>query len=382
MGFLIKRISIYVAIILLIFGCGKSLIKIISKSDQNPYPMFGKTSSKNFFVPVTVSDSLKLKWDADTYGSFTNSSVVVYDEYVFTSDLGGRIFVFNINNGKKVGMLKSGETILGTPLVYKVLLIYAAAEDKDNLTDLVYYDYANGKQLYYEEIDSRVLSEMIALDDGIIFLTESGRINRYDLKGNSVWQTETNERARSSPSLLNNVIVFGNDAGEFITVNAENGNVINRFHIGGIFNGSATLENETAFLSNNNGKIYSINFKTGKINWEFNTGERIVMTPAADDKNVYVGNLEGLLFSLNKEDGELNWKQNYNGLFNATPLITNNRIIISDLNRSFYLLDKQTGTIKNKYTLDGRVKLTPVLADSTLFIGYDRGILNAYEFVY
>lgn len=363
-------------------GCGKSLIKIVSKPDQDPYPMFGKTPSKNFFVPITVSDSLKLKWEADTYGSFTNSSVVVYDDHVFTSDLGGRIFVFNTNDGKKVGMLKSGETFLGTPLVYEALIIYAAAEDKDNLTDLVYYDYTNGKQLYYEEIDSRVLSEMIELKDGIIFLTESGRINRYDLNGNSVWQTETKERTRSSPSLLNNIVVFGNDVGEIITVNAKNGNIINRFHISGMFNSSATLENEAAFLSNNNGYIYSINFITGKINWEYNSGERIIMTPAADNKNIYVGNLEGKLFSLNKKSGELNWQKNYGGLFNATPLITNNRIIISDLDRSFYILDKQTGNIKNKYSLDGRVKLTPVFADSTLFIGYDRGILNAYEFVY
>jgi outer membrane protein assembly factor BamB len=382
MGFLIKRLSIYVSVILLIVGCGKSLIKIVSKPDQDPYPMFGKTPSKNFFVPVTVSDSLRLKWEADTYGSFTNSSVVVYDDHVFTSDLGGRIFVFNINDGKKVGMLKSGETVPGTPLIYESLLIYAAAEDKDNLTDLVYYDYANGKQLYYEEIDSRVLSEMIALKDGIIFLTENGRINRYDLNGNSIWQTETKERTRSSPSLLNNVVVFGNDAGEIITVNAKDGNIINRFHLGGIFNSCPNLENETAFLSNNNGKIYSINFNTGKSYWEYNTGERIIMTPAADNENIYVGNLEGTFFSLNKKSGEPNWKRNYNGLFNATPLITNNRIIISDLDRSFYILDKLTGDIKNKYSLDGRAKLTPVFADSTLFIGYDRGILNAYEFIY
>ena len=106
------------------------------------------------------------------------------------------------------------------------------------------------------------------------------------------------------------------------------------------------------------------------------------MTPAADNENIYVGNLEGMFFSINKKSGAPNWKRNYNGLFNATPLITNNRIILSDLDRSFYILDKLTGDIKNKYSLDGRVKLTPVFADSTLFIGYDRGILNAYEFIY
>lgn len=382
MGFLIKQILTYLSIIIFITGCAKSLIKIISNTDEDPYPMFGKTTSKNFYVPFTVSDSLKLKWESDVYGSFTNSSVVVYDKYVFTSDLGGRIFVFNIEDGKRVGILKVGETIPGTPLVYKTLVIYAAAEDKNNISELVYYDYANGKQLSYEEIDSRILSEMLALDDGIIFLTESGRINRYDLKGNSVWQTETNERTRSSPSLINNIVVFGNDAGEIITVNAKNGEIKHRFHIGGIFNSSPNLVDNSAMLSNNNGQVYSIDYYTGKINWEFNTGARVVMIPASDNENVYVGNLEGSLFSLKKANGKLNWKRNYNGLFNATPLITNNRIIIPDLDKTFYIIDKKNGMINNKYSLDARVKLTPVLVDSTLFIGYDRGILRAYEFAY
>ena len=366
----------------MITGCAKSLIKIISNTDEDSYPMFGKTTSKNFFVPVTVSDSLKLKWESDVYGSFTNSSVVIYDKYVFTSDLGGRIFVFNIEDGKRVGLLKIGETIPGTPLVFKSLIIYATAEDKNNISELVYYDYANGKQLYYEEIDSRILSEMIALDDGIIFLTESGRINRYDLIGNSIWQTETNNRTRSSPSLINNTVVFGNDAGEVITINAKNGKINNRFHIGGIFNGSPTIVNNSAIFSNNNGKVYSIDYGTGKINWEYDTRERVVMTPASDNENIYVGNLEGSLFSLSKESGKLNWMRNYNGLFNATPLITNYRIIIPDLDKAFYIIDKNNGIIKNKYSLDARAKLTPVFADSTLFIGYDRGILRAYEFIY
>ena len=106
------------------------------------------------------------------------------------------------------------------------------------------------------------------------------------------------------------------------------------------------------------------------------------MTPASDNENIYVGNLEGSLFSLSKESGKLNWMRNYNGLFNATPLITNYRIIIPDLDKAFYIIDKNNGIIKNKYSLDARAKLTPVFADSTLFIGYDRGILRAYEFIY
>jgi outer membrane protein assembly factor BamB len=95
-----------------------------------------------------------------------------------------------------------------------------------------------------------------------------------------------------------------------------------------------------------------------------------------------VGNLSGGLFSLNKNTGKVNWYQKYKGLFNATPLLTENRIIIGDLFRSFYIIDKATGIPNNIYLLDGRTKLTPVYYDNTLFIGFDRGVLRAYDFVF
>ena len=106
------------------------------------------------------------------------------------------------------------------------------------------------------------------------------------------------------------------------------------------------------------------------------------MTPAFDDDNVFIGNLRGTLISLNKKNGEPIWQKNYGEVFNASPLLTNNRIFISDLFRAYYIIDKNSGSLLKTISLEGRAKLTPVIYDSTLFIGYDRGILRAYEFVY
>ncbi|MCH9028748.1 MAG: PQQ-binding-like beta-propeller repeat protein [Bacteroidetes bacterium] len=368
--------------IVFLFGCGKSLIKITAKLDSDPYPMFGRTSARNFYVPVTVSDSLVLNWENDVHGSFTNSSVTIYDEYVFTSDLGGRIYVFDINDGSKVGMLKSKDAIYSAPLIFKSVVVYAVAEEKYNLTELIIYNFKTGKEVFYEEIYSRVLSEMIALEDGIIFLTESGRINRYDLSGKSIWQTETDVTTRCSPSLKNGIIIFGNDDGEVITVDLEDGEIINRKSVGGIFTGTPTIDDSIAYMSNNNGMIYALDLKSIEIIWQHDTHARILMSPAVDDKNVIIGNLSGSLFSLNKFNGKPNWKQQYKGVFQATPLLTNYRIIIPDLFRSLYIIDKSTGIPNKIYLLEGRAKLSPVYFDGILFIGFDRGILRAYEFVY
>jgi len=376
------KIFLFLILIGIIGGCGKSIIKVQVKLDEDPYPMFGKSSSRNFYLPVTVSDSLVLKWESDTDAGFRNTSVSIYDKYVFVSNLGGRIYVFDIDDGTIVGRLKNSGSIYTTPLLFRSLVIFGVAVDKYDLSELVYYDYQSGKEVYYEELSSRIMSEMIALDDGIVFLTESGRINRYNLSGKSIWQTETNSTTRSSPSLKDGVIVFGNNDGEVITVDLDGGDIIERIKLEGLFTGTPTINENIAYLTNNNGKIYAIDISNMEKLWEFDTGAKILMSPAVDHSNVFIGNLSGALFSLNKYNGELNWAQKYKGLFNATPFLTENRIIISDLFRSFYIIDKSTGIPNKIYLLDGRTKLSPVFYDNTLFIGFDRGVLRAYEFVY
>lgn len=90
-----------------------------------------------------------------------------------------------------------------------------------------------------------------------------------------------------------------------------------------------------------------------------------------------------VFFCLNQVNGKLIWKENFNGaVFNSTPLVTNNRLIISDLFKSVLILDKTNGEIKKELMLDNRAKLTPAIRHNILFIGYDSGIVRAYEILY
>ena len=111
-----------------------------------------------------------------------------------------------------------------------------------------------------------------------------------------------------------------------------------------------------------------------------NSGARILMTPACDDENIYFGNLKGDFFSLNKQTGKPNWGKKLGSLFNTTPLITKNYIILPDQFEKVYFIDKNTGDIVKTYNFEGRLKLSPVIKNGNiLFIGYDNGILEAYE---
>jgi outer membrane protein assembly factor BamB len=368
--------------IFLVAGCGRSIIKYTALADEDSFQMFGKNPSREFFVPVDLSDSLVLKWESDMYGSFPYSSVSIYENLVFVNDLSGRIFCYDIETGKQVGKLKySKGSVYSTPVPFRTTVIFPVAMENENYTELVFYDYQNANEFELIEIPGRVLTNLITIDDEIIFTTEIGAAYRYSNLGKKNWETHTRVTTRCNPALQKNLFVFGNDAGEIIALDASNGDSVYVAQIGDGFQCGITIRENVIYSGNENGNVYAISLDDGEIIWRFDSGARILMTPAVDSENVYVGNLNGNFYSINKKTGEKKWQKDFRGVLNSTPLVTNNRIILPDALFAVHLLSKNNGEIIKSITLEGRAKLSPVYHRNLLFIGFDAGIIRAYEFV-
>ena len=382
MGLLKNKIFLLAAL-LLISGCARSVIKYATRLDDNPYQMYGKNPSHEFYLPASISDSLVLKWESEANGSFPNSSVTVYEDLVFINDLSGRIFCFNIESGKKIGSLKySGGSIYSTPIPYRSKVIFPVALDKENLTDLIIYDYSLGKEIEAIELPGRVLTQMIAVNDDVLFTSEVGIAYKFSSSGKKVWETHTRVPTRSSPALVDSLFIFGNDKGEIIALNSLSGDSVYVQKIGGHFFSGLTISENVIYTGNDNGSVYALNVDDGAILWQFDTGARIKMEPTFDEQNIYIGNLNGNFFSLNKLNGIENWRTDFRGILNTTPLVAENLIILPDVLFAIHFLDKKSGNILKSIPLDGRSKLSPVIHKNILFIGYDDGVLRAYEFVY
>jgi outer membrane protein assembly factor BamB len=382
MGLLKYKIFLLV-VLLLLSGCARSVIKYATKLDENPYQMYGKIPSREFYLPASISDSLVLKWESVANGSFPNSSVSVYEDLVFINDLSGRIFCFNIESGKKIGSLKySSGSVYSTPIPYRSKIIFPVALEKDNLTELIIYDYAQGKEIEAIEIPGRVLTQMIAVGDEILFTSEVGIAYRFNSMGKKIWETHTRVPTRSSPALVDDLFIFGNDNGEIIALNSASGDSVYVQKIGGHFFSGLTISENVIYAGNDNGFVYALNVEDGEIIWQFDTGARIKMEASFDGQNIYIGNLNGNFFSLNKLNGNENWRRDFSGILNTTPLVTENIIILPDVLFEIHFLDKQSGDVIKSILLDGRAKLSPVIHKNILFIGYDDGVIRAYEFVY
>lgn len=373
----------YILIISVLFfsACAPSVINLNIKKGLSSYEQFGKTGSREFIYNGSISDSIKLIWESEINGSFPNSSITAYDNYIFINDLSGRIYCFDFTNGKRMGLLKFSGAVYTTPVISNTTIIFALAQPDKMRSLLYYYDFNSGKNLYEKEIPGLVLTEIIKVEDGVIFNTENGKVFKYSFSGDMIWEYDTGSPTHCSPALGNKRIIFGNNSGEVIVLNSESGSLILRNKIGDPFFGGAAIDGNRAYIGNDNGFIYAINLMNGNIEWEYDTGFRIKMVPVINHNSIVIGNLKGKIFSLSKDSGELNWKTDTKGVLNSSPLVADNLILISDLNEKYHFIDFFSGEIKKSIELDGRGKLSPVIYNDLLFIGYDNGIIRAYEFV-
>lgn len=382
MGFLKNRIFTLFLCTLILSGCAPSLIKVSVRTPENVHPMFGRVPERSFYTDAVVSDSLIPIWRGEMNGGLTNTSVTISDLLLFINDLSGRIYCFNAETGKVLGQLKVKGSVYTTPILHNYLVIFISTVAQDNKSTLHYYDFSTGKIINEILIQDIVNTDMIKTEDGIIFITESGTVYKYNLKGDEEFKIQTNVKTRSTPAVKGRTLIFGGLDGQLVAVDLTLMAVKYKKQIGSAFFSGGSFSSEMFFIGNDNGKMYAVNPGNGELLWQFDSGARITMTASQSDKNLVFGNLRGVIFSLTKSDGTLNWQNNTNGVFNSSPSIAGGRIFITDLNRKLLLIDYDTGNLIKEIPLDGRGKLTPVIFNNKLYTGFDDGQIQAYEFLY
>lgn len=365
---------------LFVSGCSSSITIPEAKFGSSSfYPMFGAVPSREFFVPVNLGDTLKLRWEGEINGGFGPTSITAYENYIFVPDLSGRIYAFNSKEGKTLGFIKFKGSIVPAPIINQFVLTFPLTGYKDNNSVIHNYNFHSGQEVAKFEIEGKVESEPVRTKDGIIFLTEQGKAVKYDNANQKVWEFDSKAFIHSSAALEGGNLVFGNDKGNVYVVNAADGTLKYQKKIGSGFEGGFTISGDSVFTADNAGVIYCISISSGSVLWKYPTGYKINVFPVFDSKGVYAGNLRGEIFKLNRNTGHVLWKLSTEGVINTTPLLFKDYLVQPDLNKKVYLINAENGQIKKTMNFDGRAKLSPVYYDGTLYLGVDNGKVMAYE---
>ncbi len=364
---------------LILINCTQPLVFKYMSSNENGYYMFGKNPSRDFYEKTSIDENLQPIFTVVTNAAQSNSSIVIYKDILFVTDLSGRIYGFDRVTGKSYGYEKHLGSIPVAPVISGLRMFLVVNNINEKYSTLKYYDLVGGKILSESKIAGSVQNELLKLNEGIIVLSDNGELIKYNLIGTMEWSVSTKVNSKSSPSSDAKVILVVNENGELISISAADGKINYRKKLSDGIEGDICIDGANAYFGDNNGNLFSVTVAEGIINWRFNTKNKILVSPVYDESKIFVGNLAGDIFCVNKADGKLIWETKSDGVINTTPLLLINYLIQPDLNKKILFIDTQTGEIKKKYEFEKRVKLSPVLYDGILYLGSDKGIINAYK---
>ncbi|MCP5061645.1 MAG: hypothetical protein GY936_04170, partial [Ignavibacteriae bacterium] len=130
----------------------------------------------NFYSDQNINKELTYNWNASTYGSFSNTKFKTFDKYLITTDLGGRVSCFNIENGKKIGDVKYKGEISQAAIIDKFKMFFIVNNYNDISSTLVVYDYKTGKEVITTELYGNFSTELLFVDNNIFAVSNSGTV--------------------------------------------------------------------------------------------------------------------------------------------------------------------------------------------------------------
>jgi len=379
---LIKIVLIHlisVPFLLLLISCTQPLIIKYISTEEPGFYMFGKTKYRNFYENVFLSDSLQKVWQRETKGSQLHNSIAIYNDYLFVSDLSGRIYGYDKNTGKEIGFEKNNGAISVTPIIYKLRLFYVVNNLKERYSTFVMYDFVNGRKINEFKIDGGVNNELLKTENAVFVLSDKGELVKFNYAGEIEWSVDTKSTTKCIPAADENYIIWGNQNGELVFANITDGKIIFREKICDGIESGISIDNNILYLGDVLGKLISFDKNKMTIQWIYKTNAKIKSIPVFNDESVFIGNLSGNIYSINKVSGKRNWIFHTNGIINTTPLLFKNLLIQPDYNKKIHLLNNLTGTSLKTIIFDRRVKLTPVYYEGMLYLGSDRGQIHAYK---
>lgn len=368
----------FLFIVIIFAGCSQPLIIKNSSYDEPGYFMFGKTPMRSFYADIAVGEIIE-KWNNQTSGSQSGSSIVIYKNTLFVYDLSGRIYGFDRLTGQLIGYEKFNGSLEVAPIVKNLRIFFVVNEKLENYSTFIMFDFINGKVLKEVQFEGGVTNELIRLDDGVAVLTNTGELIKFNYIGEKEWSAKTETTSLSSPASNGELIIWGNQSGEIIIASAKTGEIKSKTKIGNAISGGISIENNNAYFADESGVVYCFDINDQKVIWKNDTGSKILSTPVFDKEKIYIGNLKGKVFALDKNSGDKVWEITTHGIINTTPLITKNMLIQPDVNKKVHLINSSNGKIESAIEFDSRTKLNPVFYDGMLYLGSDRGIIHAYE---
>jgi len=173
-------------------------------------------------------------------------------------------------------------------------------------------------------------------------------------------------------------VYFGLDRGKetFFAQNLKTGKTLWEKKLGDL-SSSPTLFGDKIFVGTSDGTLWALNKTNGEKIWEFNTKSTIFSTPACngwsssatDKEMIYFGSTDGYLYALSSDSGSVKWKYKADGGIYSSPAIKNGMIFFGSVDGCLYALNLTDSSLVWKFQTQADVYSSPAVTESLVYIG-------------
>jgi outer membrane protein assembly factor BamB len=266
--------------------------------------------------------------------------------------------------------------------------------------DMVAGCTADFEKLWEFGTSSPLYSTPLAVEDLIVFGSESGVLHAVDRNGRARWQFQTaSSGIFAHPQTDGKLIFFGATNQTFYAVDF-NGQLKWKYITRDRIKSDPVVVDGVVYLTSYDGRVYALAAENGRKHWQFppdaakageakadeassprvSPGSFSYAQPVISEGVLYIGNLDGNLYALNVVDGSLKWIFKVGEGITSTVWVEKGTVYFGSKDDQVYAIDTATGTtVKWKFKTGGDVLSSPRIQDGTLFIGSNDGNLYAID---
>jgi outer membrane protein assembly factor BamB len=328
---------------------------------------------------------------------------LVLDGKLYVGGANKHIYCLDATSGNIEWQTELSDWIRSKPAMTSQGLLVASVDGK-----IACLDKTNGKIRWNKTISThQIYSDLVSAGDSVLVSDSDLWLRRIDASGEVVWkrsllnayENEKGERIftdvlsggtyyQSKPTAADGMVYFGNAAGFLFGVDAETGEEIWKFEMGGAISvgpavgegkvfagqqggerffycvdaktgalvwkqtlpggwvwGSAAYDDGMVYVPTVNGYAVCLDAKTGHIVWMYPTAKSVPAEPAIDGDLVFFGSWSGSLYAFHKKTGDIVWKVNGIELDSGTLIAYEGKIYVPHHANVFMSFDAKTGAI-------------------------------------
>jgi outer membrane protein assembly factor BamB/predicted phosphodiesterase len=199
------------------------------------------------------------------------------------------------------------------------------------------------------------------------------------------WAFQSDANVISTPAVLNDLVVFGNQAGLIQALQIKNGKKAWSYTTKGPIFSSPAVSMGKMVVGSADGSVYCLG-ANGKLQWKFSTSAAVLGSPLIHEGMVYIGGSDSNFRAIDLLTGKQIWS--FNGLEGpvvSQPVIENNVVIFGAWDRNLYALDRSTGELKWKWNNGSTVRnyspasCIPVIKEGVVYIAAPDRYLTALD---